>query len=412
MMGTRIYSHCRHRPIDRVMDPFATGNGPAWKPLVVSPDPVWKETVQAALAGTDAGPPVFLDYYPASSEVAALASRYGAHVLLVDVRSDPDLALEIIGVCAASSPVVALDRDADADMILRCVRRGAADFLFPPLTPEKIQAVRGEIAARRSSEPRPKSGSVYCLLPGKVGSGASTICLHLAIEAARRAGTRVLVADLDVITGSVGFLLKIKSEFHLGHALEDWGRMDDELWSRLVARSHGIDLLLAPDTASARAPEGGKLRELVQFWRSRYNLVLLDAPGMPAAVSSEIAAAADRVLMATTDDLGALHATRRALEILELEGVPREHVDLILNRDCPGTALGRESVRRALGHPVFAVLPNDYGTIQAAVLEGHPVARASKFGRSVAALAAVVAAPPAGSAPRAPSLLRRLGIGK
>jgi pilus assembly protein CpaE len=331
---------------------------------------------------------------------------------MVDVRSDADLALELIGFASASGPVVALDRGADADMILRSLRRGAADFLFPPLTAEKIQSLRSEIAARRTHESQPKSGSVFCVLPGKVGSGASTIGLHVAIEAGRQPSMRVLIVDLDVVTGSIGFLLKIKSEFHLAHALEDWGRMDDELWSRLVARSHGVDLLLAPDTAPAQALEGAKLRELVQFWRSRYNLVLLDAPGMPAAVSAEIAAVADRVLMVTTDDLGALHATRRSLEILDQEGIPREHVDLILNRDCPGTALGRESVRRALGHTVFAILPNDYGTIQAAVLDGHPVPRTSKFGRGISALTGVVSAQSAGAPPRSSSFLRRLGLKK
>ena len=92
------------------------------------------------------------------------------------------------------------------------------------------------------------------------------------------------------MTGSIGFLLKLKSEYHLGDVLRDWKRMDEDLWSRLVAPFDGIDVLLAPEDPSARiAVEPPIAAELVAFWRKRYDAVVIDTPDARAAAESGFA---------------------------------------------------------------------------------------------------------------------------
>jgi hypothetical protein len=43
-----------------------------------------------------------------------------------------------------------------------------------------------------------------------------------------------LIVDADCLAASVGFLLKLKADFHLDDAVSDCLRLDDDLSSRLV----------------------------------------------------------------------------------------------------------------------------------------------------------------------------------
>ena len=68
-----------------------------------------------------------------------------------------------------------------------------------------------------------------------------------------RAGgeAKVLLVDADPLTASIGFMLKLKSEFHLGDVLRDWKRMDEDLWTRLTVAVCGMDVILAPESPTS-----------------------------------------------------------------------------------------------------------------------------------------------------------------
>jgi pilus assembly protein CpaE len=228
---------------------------------------------------------------------------------------------------------------------------------------------------------------VYCVVPGKPGCGASTVAAHLAVCARAPGSSRVLLVDTDPLTGSVAFQLKIKGEFHLGDVLHDWKRMDEDLWSRLTVSACGVDVLAAPEGAATRIDVSRQMAgELYAFWRERYETVVLDLPDARAAADSGFAALADTVLLVTTNELAALQATRRALECLDQAGSGRERLRLVLNRYTPATGLKRGDVIKALAVDPFAVLCNDYETIQTALLDGRPAPAASRFSTSIAAL--------------------------
>jgi Flp pilus assembly CpaE family ATPase len=110
--------------------------------------------------------------------------------------------------------------------------------------------------------------------------------------------------------------------------------------------------------------------------------VVLDVAGA-VGPGSDLAALSDEVLLITTNELGALHATRRSLECLEQSGVDRGKLKLLVTRYTPATGLKREDVETALKLAPFAVLSNDYEAVQNAVLEGKPASRSTPFGRSI-----------------------------
>jgi Flp pilus assembly CpaE family ATPase len=159
------------------------------------------------------------------------------------------------------------------------------------------------------------------------------------------------------------------------------------MWSRLAAQYQGIDILPAPESASIRIEIGSEAAaELLSFWRKHYQAVVLDLAGAHAP-GFEFAALADQVLLVTTNELAALHATRRTLECLESARVDRSHIRLVVTRYTPATGLKREAVETALKLEPYALLNNDYEGVQAAILDGKPLSPSSPLGRSIHSLA-------------------------
>jgi pilus assembly protein CpaE len=364
------------------MDP---GKPFAWKPLVVSPAPerlaaVRSALVELGLAGVQAG-----DYPPAGT-VAVLAARHGCNVCFLDVAPDPARALPLVGEACAALPVVALHPAQDADLILRALRRGAAEFLSDT-SAGHIRAVLDRLAQARAPKPAQQEGKLWCVVPGKAGCGASTLAAHLALERHAAGGARVLLIDTDPLAASIGFLLNLKSEFHFGDVLRDARRMDDDLWRRLTVPSGGVDVLAAPENPAARCDAAPELApELAAFLRERYDTIVVDTSDASAAVGTGFAGLADDILLVTTRELAVLHATRRAIRYLEQTVRDRARLRLVVNRYTAVTRLSREDMRQALDMEPFANLSNDYEVLQHALVEGRPAPAGSRYRSSVKAL--------------------------
>lgn len=355
----------------------------AWKPLIVCSSPETARRLRSALLDAGLADPQTLADYPPPGALPQLASRAGCTLCLIDVASNPEQAFAAIGDAAPAVTVVAVIPRNDADAILRALRRGAREFL-PEATADQVRALLERLDRAAAPPPQPK-GRLLCVVPGKPGCGASTVAAHLAALPSSYA--KSLLVDLDGLTGSIGFLLKLKSEYHVGDVLRDWKRLDDDLWARLVAPSSGVDVLLAPEnpcSPCAVTPEVA--RALAAFWRARYDPIVLDFPGANAAAASGFAALADDLLLVSTNELAALHAARRSIEVLEQTVPDRTRVRLILNRYTPATGLKREDVKTALQVEPYAILNNDYDTLQAAILEGRPAPASSRFGAAIRAL--------------------------
>ena len=358
-----------------------------WKPLVVCPHRDLSNRVRTAFTELGIASPASLPDYPRMGSIAAAAAQGGCNVCFLDVASNVEHALLLIAEAAPLMPVVALSARKDADLILRCLHRGAGEFVADPtaqqfrLALDRLGRLRGTVAASRPS-------TVYCVVPGKPGCGASTLAMHLAIELKRAGASRVLLVDTDVRGGTIAFLLKVKADFHLGDAVRDRQRMDSDLWARLTVLCHGVDVLLAPDNPAALTEiDRVVAADLIHFWQSQYEAIVIDTAGAePGAV--EFVRLADQILLIATNELVALHATRRSVDYLEKNAIDRRRLRLVVNRYSPATGLKREEVESALKLEPYVLLANEYEIVQQAVLEGKPVGPGTRFERGMRALTA------------------------
>jgi len=328
-----------------------------------------------------------LPEYPRTGALAEAAKQGGSNICFVDVVTSLEHALPLIAEAASAMPVVALSTRKDADLILRCLHGGAGEFLAEP-TAQQLRLALDRLGRVRGPTAAPKPSTVYCVVPGKPGCGASTLAAHLAIEVKRSGASRVLLVDTDILGGTIAFLLKVKPDFHLGDAVRDRQRMDSDLWARLTVPCHGVDVLLAPENPATSVEINNTIAaDLMNFWQAQYEAIVLDTAGaQPGAV--EFIRLADQILLVTTNELVALHATRRSVEYLEKNAIDRRRLRLVVNRYSPGTGLKREEVQSALKLDPYVLLANEYEIVQQAVLEGKPVGPGTRFDRGLRALAA------------------------
>jgi pilus assembly protein CpaE len=224
-------------------------------------------------------------------------------------------------------------------------------------------------------------------MPGKGSCGATTVACHLAFALKREKSDRVLLADLDWLTGTVGFLLKLKSNYSFADALAQAGALDADLWKALVTPCQGVDVLLAPEQPTHGIAEEADPSPILSYSRRAYTAVVLDAGGPYGPWNASLARSCDNLLLVTTNELSALHSVQRAQAYLERYGADRSKMRVVVNRDHNDAGLRREGVETALELPVFAVLHSDRDAIQKSTIEGRPVAPGTRFGRDVARLA-------------------------
>lgn len=328
--------------------------------------------------------------YPSTATLIALLQTPALGLCLLDVDSDAEAASKLLAEItqrAPGLPTVAVMSANNPDLILRCLRQGASDFLLRPFTADQLETVWERVARRRAEQaPAANLGRLIWVAPGKGSSGATSVAANLAFQFQRAGRQKVLLADLDPLTGTVAFLLKLKSTYSFLDALAHCDRLDADLWKVLVNPLHGVDVLLSPEEPMGTG-EDWDPSPLLAFCRRHYEVAVLDVGSVFGEWNLALANLADDLLLVTTNELPALHATQRALEYLEENHLARSRLRVLVNRYLPERGLAADAIPTALETPVFHTLPNDYEVLQKAVMDGKPVSPGSRFGKAIVELA-------------------------
>jgi pilus assembly protein CpaE len=366
-----------------------------WDALILCPD----RGMASELAGVlprrvQLGRTTDLPAYPASQELGDLIRSQRPGLCFLDVCSSREHAFQLLTQLLdipSGPPVVALFSESDPELVLRCLRRGAAGFLLRPFTTEQLQPVLHRIAdfrpQARSHGAEAGDGTVYCVVPAKGSCGATTIASNLACQARLLGVEKVFLADMDPLASTLSFLLKLQTQYSFLDALAHSGDLDRDLWKALVTSYRGVDVLLSPESPLEGRVETQDATALVNYSRRIYRAVFLDCGGPYGPWNVALAKLSDAVLMVLTAELPAVYAAQRALAYLDRNGTKRSKVRLVVNRHRRDAGLDREEIETALGVELLHLLPDDREAIENALMEGRPVPSGSQFGKSLAGLA-------------------------
>jgi len=361
--------------------------------LLIAPDRAIAEAFIATLPQTRTFQLVSdLKNYPSKQTLDIRLRQLRPDVLLVDLASNLDTAAELIQF-ATSLPhapqVVGLHNQNDSRAILLSLRMGASEFLYAPFDADGQREAIARL--RRLAQPEPETmpdpGKVVVFSSAKPGAGATTIAVQTAFALQRACGKRVLVADLDLMGGTIGFYLKLKQPQSAIDALQKADHLSPSAWADMVSESHGIDVLPAPDVPFAAGVDSSRLHAVIEFARMNYEWVVIDVPVVFQRLSLMAVSESDSAFLVSTTELPSLHLARKAVNLLDQLGFPKERFRAMLNRVNKHDDIAASDIEKLFNCSVHSRLPNDYFSLHRAVTLGQPLDHSSELGKTIEEIA-------------------------
>lgn len=330
--------------------------------------------------------------YPPRQTLEIRLRQVQPDVVLLDLSSSLDAACELIQIITQVAPlthVIGLHNANDSEALLRSLRLGASDFLYAPFDPAaQLEAADRLRRLKEPDQPADRElGRVIAFASSKPGSGASTLSAQTAFTLKKLTGRRVLLLDLDLMGGTIGFYLKLNHAYSMLDAIEHANRLNPAVWSSMIAHCGGIDILPAPDAPVSSEVPSDRLHSVLQYARMLYDWVIVDLPAIFYRPSLLMLTEADHMFLVSTGELPSLHLARKAITMLTQLGLTKDRYKLLVNRVNKRDGFGLTDLEKIFNSPVDAMFPNDYFSLHRVVTLGQPLGADCELGKAVEGLA-------------------------
>ena len=370
-----------------------------YRSILISPDAEVSGKLRVALEASGHVEIVrALDHYPTGVELIRTVRALAADILFIDFGSMAK-GLEVIHILEIEgSPlqIVGFGRKLDPAVLRETMRAGVREFLAEPFEARTVIETLASIKAQLDKRPAvyPSTNQIFTFLPSKAGVGTSTIAANVSAALARRPNTHVLLADFDLSSGMLRFMLKLTNEFSVPDALERAADMDENLWPQLVTTIQGMDVLHAGRLNPSYRMDVSQIGKLMAFMRRTYQALCFDLSGNLEKYSLELMQESKRILLVCTGEIPSLHLAREKMTFLKEQGLSAR-IAVVLNRMHKHPLFSKDQVEDLLGVPVVRVFANDYQAVNRAVENGKLLEPDSELGQSFADFAAQLMDQPA-----------------
>jgi len=330
--------------------------------------------------------------YPQTQTLDIRVRQLRPDVVLVDLASDLETACELIRTLVALTPpvhAVGLHIQNDSNAVLRSLRVGASEFLYAPFdAPSQEEAVtRIQRLVQPDQGAEREQGKVIVFTSTKPGSGASTLATQTAFALGRRTRARVLLIDLDLFGGAIGFHLGLDYSYSVLDVIQHSDRLDPNAWSNAVVSAGPIDVLPAPDSPYTDPVEPARLHDVLHNARLLYDWVVVDTPAVFHRISLLAVSECDKAFLISTPELASLHLARKGVKLLNQLGFDSTRYQVLINRVDRKSDFNGSDIGKLLECQVDASMPNDFFSLQRVVTSGEPLAGDSDLGRAIEGLA-------------------------
>jgi pilus assembly protein CpaE len=219
-----------------VRDTDSVSMGAALSVALIGPHEERRQDIAKAFSGAQSRVAREFDSYPPIDDLAQILE--GNHdVVLVDLDVDPEKALDIVeNLCSAdgSLTVIVYSARTNSDLLVRCMRAGAREFLTEPVSPNAVAEALVRASMRRDEVRRVRKavGKLFVFAGAKGGVGVTTLAANFALSLAKDSGGKVALLDLDLHLGDAALTLGVTSRYSAAEALESTSRLDSDFWPR------------------------------------------------------------------------------------------------------------------------------------------------------------------------------------
>ncbi len=347
---------------------------------LIGPDEERRSAAVRAMAGTGGNDVREFSSYPASlDEVLKMLERH-YDIVMMDLDSDPEHALELVeNICANGSVTVMMySEKAESDLLVRCMRAGAREFLNIPFDSNLVAEALVRAAARRPMVKVTKkaAGRLLTFIGAKGGSGVTTIACNFAVALAQDPNQKTLLIDLDLPLGDAALNLGITAEYSTINALQSTSRLDASFLSQLLVKhSSGVSVLAAPGKFIPYEASDEAIDRLFEVARQDFDNVVVDWGSRVDFSGTSVLKQATTIYLVTQAGIPELRNSNRLISQFFTGSGPR--LEIVINRFEPRSlGVAEEHITKALTRPAQWKIPNDYPAVRKMQVNATPLALA------------------------------------
>lgn len=365
-------------------DPDALGTN-VLSVALIGPEEQRRKAIASALTGPQASVTRELSSYPELDDLPKLLEE-DYDVFIVDLDSNPEHALDLVeNICGNSSAtVIVYSANANSEMLVRCMRAGAREYLTEPFAASTVAEAMVRASVRRpASRPVKKTaGKLFVFVGAKGGSGTTTIASNFAIAISQETQQNTLLVDLDLPLGDAALDLGITPAYSTVNALQNFNRLDRNfLLTLLTKHSSGLSVLAAPDKYTDMQASEEAVEKLLTVTRQEFDFVVVDAGSRLGTSSKALFQDAVGIYLVTQVSIPELRNSNRLIS--DFFGSNSTKLDVVLNRFSPRSlGIDEEHITKALTRPAKWKIPGDFpaarkaqNTASPIVLEDSPISR-------------------------------------
>jgi pilus assembly protein CpaE len=381
---------------------------------VISPDEQRRHAATRALAEFQGGSIQEFVSYPPSLDDVSRTLGHKFDVVLIDLDSDPEYALDLvesISIRGLATTMVYSTRT-DQELLLRCMRAGAREFLTLPFNPGVMAEalVRASVLRSASQPPKKTDGSLLVFLSAKGGSGVTTLACNFAVSLAQESKKKTLLIDLNLPLGDAAINLGIHSEYSTVNALQNYGRLDANFLSTLlVQHNSGLLVLAAPSELAPAQVLDEAIDKLLEVARQEFDYVVVDAGVRLDLQCTRLFDESATIYLVTQVGIPELRNSNRLIRQLSTEGNPK--VEIVINRHDPRKLeISEDDITKALTRPAQWKIPNNYAVVRRMQNSATPITQEdSTIARVIREMTKSVCGPAVASKPK-PEKKRGFGL--
>lgn len=344
---------------------------------LIGPEESRRRDLAVAISGPQATVSKEFREYPSLDDVPQLVEA-GYNVIIIELDSNPEQALDLVEhiVSRSSITVMVYSSRADSELLVRCMRAGAREFLTPPFTQGAVveALVRASVRRPATRSTNKALGRLLVFTGAKGGSGVTTIATNFAVALANESQQNTLLIDLDLPLGAAALDLGITAPFSTVDALQNANRLDSNFLSRLLTKhSSGLSVLSAPDKYSSFTVPEEPLERLLTSARQDFEYVVVDAGSAVGPTYTMLIDTATTVFLVAQVSISELRNSNRI--IAEFFASRASKLQIVLNRFTPRSlVIDEESITKALTLPPTWKVPSDYPVVRQAQNSATPFA--------------------------------------
>ncbi len=332
---------------------------------LIGPDKRRRNAVAVAIAEYRQANVSEFESYPTRTEEFRGLLEKSFDVIVFDLDSDPDVALELVEKIGTrgSATIMVYSEQANTKLAVRYMRAGAREFLLLPLEKGIVAEALDRAAANLCEKTQPArttAGKLHVFVCAKGGSGVTTVACNLAIALAGNPDQKTLLIDLALPIGDAALALGIHAKYSTEDAIRNAERLDARLLNELLVRHRsGVFVLAAPSNIPEMEGCGDAIDKLIAVARREFDHVIVDVGSRMDLAGTAVFRQASTVYLVTLTGVSELRNSNRLISHHFATGWA--NLEVVVNR-FENRLLGgvsEDAVAKALGRPVRWKVPED-----------------------------------------------------